>query len=169
MQDAILPKKGDMIKHLSIIICTFNRGEILFECLNAIKSIDESLEIIVVNNNKDDNIEHVKLSFPNVKFVAEPLLGLSHARNRGVQESKNDWLFFLDDDAILLAESVDHIFEMTNEFDLCTGIWKAWYKSPAPNWLPYSTGNYILRGENQIRDIGDDYVSGGVMLINKQK
>ncbi|MFT4535883.1 MAG: GT2 family glycosyltransferase [Saprospiraceae bacterium] len=157
---------------LSIIICTYGRLEVLVECLDALSGgsyIELNVEIIVVNNNKDGKIEQIKRSFSNIKFVAEPLLGLSHARNRGVQESKNDWLFFLDDDAILLAGSVVHIFEMTNEFDLCTGIWKAWYKSPPPNWLPYSTGNYILRGENKIRDIGDDYVSGGAMLINKHK
>lgn len=129
------------------------------------------VEIIVVNNNKDDNFEYVKRNFPNIKFVVEPIVGLSHARNRGVQESRNDWLFFLDDDAILVVGSLSQVIEMidTVKYELCTGIWKAWYTSPPPKWLPHSTGNYILKGENTIREIGNDNVSGGVMLINKQK
>ena len=170
MQDAILPKKGDMIKHLSIIICTFNRSEILLECLNAIKSISESLEIIVVNNDKDDNIERIKLVFPNIKFVVEPSVGLSHARNRGVKEASNDWLFFIDDDALLIEGSIDQVISTIKNYNFMMfgGVWSAWYKTVPPKWIPFSTGNYIIKGSNTVRDIGDDYVSGGVMVINKK-
>ncbi len=162
--------------NITIIICTYNRGSILNVILDSlyaqIGNMD-SFEIIVIDNNSNDNTESIVKDYqivePRIKYVLERSQGLSFARNRGVIEAKNDWLFFLDDDAKLLPDSLSHIIEMTKEYDLCTGIWKAWYKSPPPKWLPHSTGNYILKGTNEIRDIGEDYVSGGVMLINKHR
>lgn len=161
---------------ITTIICTYNRGSILNVVLESlcaqIRNMD-SFEIIVIDNNSNDDTESIIKDYqivePRIKYILERNQGLSYARNIGATEATNDWLFFLDDDAKLLPDSLSHIIEMTKEFDLCTGIWKAWYKSPPPKWLPHSTGNYILKGTDEIRDIGEDFVSGGVMLINKQK
>lgn len=162
-----------ILSDLTIIICTYGRVELLKECLKTIYGsvLDYDVKIIVVINKSDENLQYLSRLFPLVKFIDEGKVGLSNARNKGVKDSSTNWLFFLDDDAKLTDGSLNHIFEMIklNKFGLCTGIWKAWYKSPPPKWLPHSTGNYILKGENITRDIGDDYVSGGVMLINKQK
>ncbi len=129
-----------------------------------------SVEIIVVNNHNSD-LRTAKSNFPNISFINEVNIGLSHARNKGAQVAKGDWFLYLDDDGKLIDGSIEHAIDSikSKRFDLISGIWKAWYKTPPPKWLPHSTGNYILKGSHELRDIGDDYVSGGVMLINRQK
>ena len=163
---------------ISLILCTFNRADIIYHTIkHLLDTLNDNcfLEILIVDNNSIDNtakvIKKIKLNDGRIKYFLEHNQGLSYARNRGIQESNSDWLFFLDDDAKLVDGSLTQILDMinSNRFDLVTGIWKAWYKSPPPKWLPHSTGNYILKGTNEIREIGNDYVSGGVMLINKQK
>ncbi|MDR1585310.1 MAG: glycosyltransferase family 2 protein, partial [Prevotellaceae bacterium] len=95
---------------LSIIICTYNRDNYLY---NALKSIAENdfpfsdYEIVLINNNSTDATEtecsRFQNDFPQVDFryFVETNQGLSYARNRGIRESKGEILVFLDDDAFV--------------------------------------------------------------------
>ena len=56
-------------------------------------------EIIVVDNNSTDNTcKLIKKKFPDIKLIKEINQGVSHARNRGIIHSQNDWIAFLDSD-----------------------------------------------------------------------
>lgn len=163
---------------ITIIICTYNRASILNEVLQRLITQiahPDVIELLVIDNNSEDNTDAIITKFaipePKVIPVSERTQGLSFARNKGAQVAKGDWLLYLDDDGKLIDGSIDHAIDSikSNRFDLISGIWQAWYKKPPPKWLPHSTGNYILKGSHELRDIGDDYVSGGVMLINRQK
>jgi glycosyltransferase involved in cell wall biosynthesis len=62
-------------------------------------------EIIVVDNNSTDNTFNIVKEFKKnskvpVKYVKEEKQGLSHARNRGIRESKGRHIAFIDDDAL---------------------------------------------------------------------
>lgn len=88
--------------HVSVIIPTWNRAHML---KNAIQSaLNQSLvpsEIIVSDDGSTDNtFETIKsLNNPKVKLVAGKHSGLPAAvRNRGIKESRGDWLAFLDSD-----------------------------------------------------------------------
>ena len=155
---------------ISIIICTYKREALLRSCLESLNKVDLSgTEVIVVNNDADNKLQMVAREFPDARFVQEPNLGLSYARNKGTSESTGEWLFYMDDDALIQHNTISEIHKTLEGFDFqfFTGVWKAWYKTPQPKWLPYSTGNYIVKGDQTIRAIGDDYVSGGVMIIKK--
>jgi glycosyltransferase involved in cell wall biosynthesis len=95
---------------ISIIVCTYNRADYLYDALESIASNDfprNDYEIILVNNNSTDNTEEkCKLfaaNFPEVNFryFTENKQGLSFARNKGIAESKGDFLVFLDDDVVV--------------------------------------------------------------------
>ena len=95
---------------ISIIVCTYNRANYLYDALESIASNDfprNDYEIILVNNNSTDNTEEkCKLfaaNFPEVNFryFTENKQGLSFARNKGIAESKGDFLVFLDDDVVV--------------------------------------------------------------------
>ena len=126
---------------------------------------------IIVVNNAAKNLEIDLSKFSDLTVIHERNVGLSYARNAGLQKSDSKWLLFLDDDAKLKMGSLQEIFGMINQddFDMFTGIWTEWFVNTPPKWLPHSTGNYILKGEHKIREIRDDYVSGGIMIINRQK
>jgi len=160
------------LNKLSIIICTYKRKEILTECLKILTSQNLQFvdEIIIVNNNglKDD-LKSLEEMSSKIKVVVKKQIGLSHARNKGLQKSNSDWLFFLDDDAKIRKDTIPQIIDTIekHDFTMFSGIWKAWHRSIPPKWLPIDTGNYILKGEATTREIGTDYVSGGVMVIKK--
>lgn len=92
---------------ISIIICTYNRSDILMEVLKNITKMDliEKTEILIVNNKSTDNTDKLIERFANensnlsVLNIFEENQGLSFARNRGIEESTGDVIAFLDDDA----------------------------------------------------------------------
>ena len=94
----------------SIIVCTYNRDKFIYSSLQKIAENGcavSDYEIVLVNNNSTDETEKLcnkfHADYPQVAFryFVESNQGQSFARNRGIAETKGDWLVFLDDDAML--------------------------------------------------------------------
>jgi glycosyltransferase involved in cell wall biosynthesis len=83
----------------SIVICTRHRPEALAQCLNSIsQEIASGREAIVVDNGPDAATEAAVRTHPGVRYLAEPRLGLSRARNCGLAAASGDVVVFIDDD-----------------------------------------------------------------------
>ncbi len=106
---------------ISAIISTYNRAhflEGLFESIMAQTIDNDKFEVVIVNNNCIDNTEELCRRFmeqhPEIKvhYCVETNQGLSYGRNRGIAESKGEFVTFLDDDAVIASD----FFEKTIEF-----------------------------------------------------
>ena len=98
---------------VSIIICTRNRVPELTKCLDSIRQmVCQPGEVIVVDNAPNDNsTENFVNSLPGIKYYKEPLAGLSHARNRGLQLASNAIVAFTDDDVEVDPEWIYYVWE----------------------------------------------------------
>jgi glycosyltransferase involved in cell wall biosynthesis len=92
---------------ISVILCTHNRAHTLTTALESIaaQSISESVgwDVVVVDNNSSDEtrqvVEDFKRRYPDrFRYFFEKQQGISHARNRGIQEAHGEILAFIDDD-----------------------------------------------------------------------
>ena len=92
---------------LSIVISTYNNANSLARPIDSLakQDADRSLwECVVVNNASTDDtkskVESLiqKYNNINLRLVDEPQQGLSFARNRGIAESKGNFIAFIDDD-----------------------------------------------------------------------
>jgi GT2 family glycosyltransferase/SAM-dependent methyltransferase len=109
---------------VSVIVCTRRRPEGLRRCLASLRQLDPApAEIIVVDNAPEerDTFDVVEV-FDGVIYLAEPSVGLSRARNRGVLRSSSEIVAFTDDDVLVHprwllgvreALSQDKVFGMT--------------------------------------------------------
>lgn len=92
------------IPKISGIICTYNRDYFLGGAIDSLLAQDcEDYEIIVVDNGSSDRTSEVVekyLGDPRLKYVYEPVVGLSVARNTGALTSQAPILAYLDDDAV---------------------------------------------------------------------
>lgn len=89
---------------VSIIIPTFNRAELVGQALeSALSQSYSNLEVIVVDDGSEDNTREVVLrsADPRVRYIWQQNGGVSRARNFGIQESKGDYIAFLDSDDLL--------------------------------------------------------------------
>jgi glucosyl-dolichyl phosphate glucuronosyltransferase len=91
---------------VSIIICTRDRAAGLELTLESIKRtnvpLDISVELLIVDNGSTDATERLvrnsRLSQMPIRYVREPRIGQSHARNTGLAAAAGDILLWTDDD-----------------------------------------------------------------------
>jgi GT2 family glycosyltransferase len=90
---------------LSVVICTFRRANLLTDVLTRLlRQTQAPAEVLLVDNEVSGEVEGLvtrlatQAPFP-IRYLPEPALGLSHARNRGVREARAPLVAFLDDDA----------------------------------------------------------------------
>ncbi len=90
---------------ISVIIPTYNRAHLLGETLDSVLNLPfKDLEIIVVDDGSTDDTAQLMQSYPNVRYVWQENLGISFARNAGIELATGCLLHFLDSDDYMLDE-----------------------------------------------------------------
>ncbi len=91
---------------VSVIVPTFNRCEILKDCLSALAAQDfpfGDFEIIVVDDGSSDNtaeaVRQVNSRF-EIRYIHQRNSGPAAARNNGARHARGDLLLILNDDAV---------------------------------------------------------------------
>lgn len=88
---------------ISVVITCYNQGVFLKEAIESAISQDyPEKEVIVVNDGSTDQTEPVAQQFKMVRYICQKNSGLSAARNTGVEQSKGEYIVFLDADDWLL-------------------------------------------------------------------
>lgn len=100
---------------IAAIICTHNRDKYLGDAIDSLLAQDcPDFEIVVVDNASSDRTREVaeaRLSHPHLKYIYEPTLGLSTARNTGAKSSNAPILAYLDDDAVASPQWLSVLLE----------------------------------------------------------
>lgn len=90
-----------------MVVCTRDRPEVLDRCLVSLRSQRLlPVEVIVVDNAPSDARAREIAGRHGARYVLEPALGLSRARNRGAAVATGEVVAYLDDDAIAEPEWV---------------------------------------------------------------
>ncbi|MDP5017178.1 MAG: glycosyltransferase [Dolichospermum sp.] len=90
---------------ISAIICTHNRDTYLGAAIDSLLAQDfaGNFEVLVVDNGSSDHTREVveqRATDSRLKYIFEPTLGLSVARNTGAKAANAEILAYLDDDAV---------------------------------------------------------------------
>jgi glycosyltransferase involved in cell wall biosynthesis len=160
--------KPPMSLEISAVICTHNQAGYLRKSLNSL--VHQSFppgkfEIVVVDNGSIDHTKEIFdefRHFKNIRYIYEPIIGLSQARNTGWQNSRGKYVAYLDDDAI--ADRF-WLIRITNRFrtltpkPACVGgriapIWE----TKRPKWLTSELETYvgIINWTDRLIFLGDD-------------
>lgn len=96
-------------KKVSIIIPVFNAEKTLCRCMESVLKISNlNLEIIIINDGSTDNsISICKLyekKDKRVQVYSQDNLGVSAARNMGMQVASGEWIGFVDSDDEIIPE-----------------------------------------------------------------
>jgi len=107
-----------MIK-FSVVIPLYNKEK---EVTNTLKSVLNQTykadEIIVVDDGSTDNSKEVVKKIKEVKLIKQENCGVSCARNRGVEEAKNEYICFLDADDLWMSDKLEKQIKFMNENNL---------------------------------------------------
>jgi glycosyltransferase involved in cell wall biosynthesis len=108
--------------HLSLVICTRNRGDRLGAALDALGRLEgmRPWELVLVDNGSSDGTAELMRAFAvaapfPVTLVTEPAPGLGRARNAGVAAARGAVLAFTDDDCYPEVDFVDRWCEVFDD------------------------------------------------------
>lgn len=104
---------------ISVVIPLYNKGERVCRTIKSVLIQNyQDFEIIVVDDGStDDSANYVK-SFcdERIHYVYKENAGVSSARNTGIVESKNEWIYFLDADDELDEGALSSFVELHESF-----------------------------------------------------
>lgn len=85
---------------VSVVIPTHNRLDSLCIAIDSVLDQRHPVhELIVVDDGSSDGTaEHLRQHYPDIKLIQQSNHGVSHARNRAIEQATGDWLAFLDSD-----------------------------------------------------------------------
>lgn len=107
----------EKLPKVSVIVCSYNGASTVEACLRSMERIRyPDFEVIFVDDGSTDQTQQILQKFPNVKNIRQRNMGLSHARNVGMNaasgevvvytdsdcEADEDWLYYI---ALALARS----------------------------------------------------------------
>ena len=163
---------------ISVIICTHNPRLDYLQLV--LKSLEEQTlakkewELLLIDNRSDKSLKKTVDLFwhPYARIVRENKLGLTHARMRGIKESKTEILIFVDDDNILNKDYLEQAVSIAARLP-CLGCFGAakiiplFEKQPKKEILEVAD---MLALRNILEDKwsnlpDDDYVPWGAGLV----
>ena len=159
----------------SVVICTYNRVQLLTKALSSIcsQTLDKAhYEIIVVDNNSNDGtreaVDEFCQRFTNVRYCFEPQQGLSYARNRGWQEARGTYVGYTDDDCKVPEQWLEVAKEIIEEVspDVFGGPYYAFHTTSKPRWFKNSYGSHELGKEARVlRE--NEYLDGANIFFRR--
>ena len=152
-------------QNLTIVIVTLKSEKVIHNC---IKSINQDIPIIVVENSDDKKVkEALESKYKNVECLLSNFnLGMGSGCNIGIKYSKTDFVLILNADVTLESNSLNEIFNASksiSEFSILAPI-NSDKKFPNYGFINKKKSLSINSSPFKV-----DYVDGFAMLINKKQ
>lgn len=98
------------VPRVSVVVCSYNGARTLEQCLQSLAALDyANYEVIVVNDGSTDDTRSILSRFPSVRVVHQDNLGLSAARNAGLQVATGALVAYTDADCFVDPHWLTHL------------------------------------------------------------
>ncbi|MFZ4862683.1 glycosyltransferase family 2 protein [Sphingobacterium sp. Mn56C] len=143
----------------SVVIPLYNKFFSIEKTIfSVLKQSYKNFEIIVVNDGSTDNSLEIVQNIPDkrIKIIDKPNGGVSSARNVGIQNSKFEWVCFLDGDDLWEPEKLQKYFNAICLDETVNWIFSGYYvvKKNQLNPLIFKNGN------GRIENVFDSLLDG---------
>ena len=100
---------------VSVVIPLYNKAAQIERCLHSVlRQTHRQIEVVVVDDGSTDGGGQVvaALGDPRVRLVRQSNAGVSVARNRGLGEASQEWVFFLDADDEWMPNLIESLLRL---------------------------------------------------------
>lgn len=107
---------------ISVIVPVHNGEAYLEDCVESIENqAGQTFEVIVVNDGSTDDTasvcERLAKRYENLQIITLPDMGVSAARNRGLEQAEGDYITFVDADDRLRPGTLAGLYRILSETD----------------------------------------------------
>lgn len=107
-----------MTARVSVVIPAYNAERFLAATLESLRAQTfRDFETIVVDDGSRDGTSTIAAAFPEVRLIRQTNAGVAAARNRGIRESRSEWVAFLDADDLWEKEKLALQMEAADNSD----------------------------------------------------
>lgn len=172
------------VRSVSVVICTWNRCELLAETLASLAQQcvprEVRVEVVVVDNNSTDRTRAVVEEFQQswtcgeLRYLHEPRQGKQFALNAGIRNSAGEILAFTDDDVVFDESWLHGVVELFQDTSLELAGGKTliiWPDGRPPRWFQPSMLAVVAGvdiGDERMRPPPPDYAPAGTNLIARR-
>ncbi len=143
--------------NVSVIMPTFNRADRISAAIRSVQAQShENFELLIIDDGSDDDTASVLKEFendPRIRVFWNDHLGVSAARNTGLENATGQYVFYLDSDNTWTPEFVATMivaFQISgksclygaSELQSASGITQG-YRGEPFNWQHCLSGNYV--------------------------
>jgi glycosyltransferase involved in cell wall biosynthesis len=150
---------------ITIIIPAYNRSSTIYKAIESVlNQTFNDFELIIVNDGStDDTIEFIKRNFTDsrVKIYTQSNLGVSAARNNGIERATGEYITFLDSDDFVEQNWLSDFVELI----------KLGYKVISCGFKTYNGFDYKINKPTQQSALLHYYTASflaGSFIINKE-
>jgi GT2 family glycosyltransferase len=134
---------------VSVIVCSYNGGKTLRDCLTALDGVDyPDYEIVFVDDGSTDGTQEIVAAWekeregkllgwktrPDFQSLRQPNMGLSYARNAGAAAAKGEILAYTDSDCMADPDWLYYLVGTLLSGDYA-GVGGPNISPPAQNWI----------------------------------
>ena len=150
------------LNNITFIIVCFKSENVIYECLDSLPKL--SKKIVIENSNNVNLKKSLELKYDNIEVLMNENLGMGASNNRGILNSKTDFVYILNPDTKFENDTFDNLVESAkyiNDFAIISPICS---DKKYPN---YKINKKKNNENNHIIQV--DTVDGFSMIINKSK
>jgi glucosyl-dolichyl phosphate glucuronosyltransferase len=166
---------------MSVVVGTLNRSALLERAIRSLlgqRCAPGTLEIIVVDNGSSDDtgavVQAAAAAEPRLRYIREPRLGLSFARNCGILHATGSVVAFLDDDSEAEPDWVERLMEIFRKeprVGAAGGKTLVRWPDKQPDWVSGSLEGYYGKcdyGDQRRQLRFPEYPFGSNMAIRRR-
>ncbi len=104
---------------ISVIINVYNGENFIGKCLDSIiNQTYKNLEILIINDGSTDNTKDICESYKDkrIRIINQQNMGLSLARNVGIDNAKGEYLYFVDVDDFVEKDVIEYLYNMCKKY-----------------------------------------------------
>lgn len=146
----------------SVVIPLYNKElSIRNTILSVLNQSYQNFEIVIINDGSTDNsVEAVKtIKDARIRLIHQENQGVSAARNRGIKESRYEWIAFLDSDDLWESNHLEEIVKMMNTFPNEKVYVTSFEYSDKRKMYKYKGDNPIFKIDNYFKEV----INGGLI------
>jgi GT2 family glycosyltransferase len=109
-----VPARASSMANPSVaaVVVTYDALPWIEPCLESVAGV---AAVVVDHGSSDGTLELVRERFPEVRVVEQPNLGLAAGWNRGIAETRGDYVLILNADAWLLGDALGRLVALAGE------------------------------------------------------
>lgn len=133
------------------VVVTYNRQQLLSECITALRNQTRRVDqILVINNGSNDNTEDWLRNQPGIEFFTQKNIGSGGGFHTGIRlayEKNYDWIWLMDDDGYPKEDALENLLDGADE-KLCLRNCAVINKEDRRSFV-WKTGNHAYIDEVQ--------------------